>query len=37
LILGIVRERIGGSWVLVETAGTRKIINLDVVQYLEVL
>lgn len=37
LILGLVRERVGGSWVIVETAGTRKIINLDMVEYCEIL
>ncbi|MFH0939387.1 MAG: STAS domain-containing protein [Planctomycetota bacterium] len=36
-ILGIVRERVGGSWILIETHGTRKILNLDTVQYCEVL
>ena len=36
-VLGIVRERIGGSWVLVETTGTRKIVNLDLVQICELL
>ncbi len=37
MILGLVRERVGGSWVIVETAGTRKIINLDLIEYCEVL
>lgn len=37
LILGLVRERVGGSWVIVETAGTRKIINLDLIEYCEIL
>lgn len=37
MIMGIVRERIGGSWIVIETTGTRKIINLDVVHYCEVL
>lgn len=37
LMLGFVRERVGGSWVIVETAGTRKILNLDVVQYCEIM
>jgi anti-anti-sigma factor len=36
-IIGIVRERIGGSWILVDTHGTRKIINLEFVQYCEML
>lgn len=36
-IIGVVRERIGGSWVLVETQSTRKIVNLDVVEYCEIL
>jgi hypothetical protein len=36
LMVGFVRERVGGSWVVVETAGTRKILNLDAVQYCEV-
>ncbi|HYG76206.1 MAG TPA: STAS domain-containing protein [Planctomycetota bacterium] len=37
LILGLVRERVGGSWVIVETSATRKIINLDMVAYCEIL
>jgi hypothetical protein len=37
LMMGFVRERIGGSWIMVETAGTRKMLNLDVVQYCEIL
>jgi anti-anti-sigma factor len=36
-ITGILRERVGGSWILLETHGTRKMINLDVVQYCEIL
>jgi anti-anti-sigma factor len=36
-IIGIVRERVGGSWILIETHGTRKIINLDVLEYCEIL
>jgi len=36
-IMGFVRERIGGSWILVETSGTRKIVNLDLVDYCEIL
>jgi len=36
-IIGIVRDRVGGSWVLVETQSTRKIVNLDVVEYCEIL
>ena len=36
-IMGIVRERIGGSWILLETQGTRKMLNLDVVEYCEIL
>lgn len=37
LIIGLVRERVGGSWVIVETSATRKIINLDMVAYCEIL
>ncbi|HEY3321793.1 MAG TPA: hypothetical protein VGP72_15090 [Planctomycetota bacterium] len=37
LILGSVRERIGGSWIVVEAAGARKFINLDMVVYCEVM
>ena len=37
LMIGIIRERVGGPWVLVETAGTRKILSLDRVIYVEVL
>jgi anti-anti-sigma regulatory factor len=37
MILGVVRERVGGSWIVVETTGTRKILNLDVVHYCEIL
>ena len=37
LMIGIIRERIGGPWVQVETAGTRKFLNLDRVIYVEVL
>lgn len=36
-IIGVVRERIGGSWILVDTHGTRKIINLDTVRMCEIL
>lgn|GEM_PF-5567658 len=36
-VMGVVRERVGGPWVLVETTGTRKIINLDSVEYCEIL
>ena len=34
---GIVNERVGGSWVLVETSGRRKVLNLDVVEMVELL
>lgn len=37
LMMGLVRERVGGAWVVVETAGTRKILNLDAVVYCEIL
>ena len=37
LIMGVVRERVGGSWIVVETTGTRKVLNLDVVHYCEIL
>ncbi len=37
MILGLVRERLGGAWIIVETAGARKIINLDCVAYCEIL
>ena len=36
-VLGVVRERAGGSWVLVETTSTRKFVNLDSVQFCELL
>ncbi|HYF52465.1 MAG TPA: hypothetical protein VEJ63_23865 [Planctomycetota bacterium] len=36
-IIGVVRDRVGGSWILVETQSTRKIVNLDVVEYCEIL
>ena len=36
-IIGIVRERVGGSWILVDTGTTRKIVNLDLIQYCEIL
>jgi hypothetical protein len=36
-VTGIVRERVGGSWVLVETSGRRKLLNLDVVEMVEIL
>ena len=36
-IIGTVRERIGGPWILVDTHGTRKIINLDTVRMCEIL
>jgi anti-anti-sigma factor len=36
-LIGIVRERVGGSWIVLETQGTRKIINLDVLEYCEIL
>lgn len=36
-IIGVVRERVGGSWILVDTHGTRKLINLDWVLYCEML
>ena len=37
LMLGFVRERVGGPWIVLETAGTRKIVNLDHVAYCEIL
>jgi anti-anti-sigma factor len=36
-LIGIVRERIGGSWIAIDTQGTRKMINLDVLEYCEIL
>ncbi len=36
-VTGIVKERIGGSWVLVETTGRRKMLNLDVVEMVEMV
>ena len=36
-VVGIVKERVGGSWVLVETSGRRKVLNLDVVEMVEML
>ena len=36
-VTGVVKERIGGSWVLVETSGRRKILNLDVVEMVEMV
>lgn len=36
-VTGIVRERLGGSWVVIETSGRKKILNLDAVQVMEML
>lgn len=36
-VTGIVRERLGGSWVVLETSGRKKILNLDHVQVMEML
>jgi anti-anti-sigma factor len=36
-VTGIVRERLGGSWVVLETSGRRKVLNLDHVHLMEVL
>jgi anti-anti-sigma factor len=36
-VTGIVRERLGGSWVVLETSGRKKILNLDSVQVMEML
>jgi anti-anti-sigma regulatory factor len=35
--VGIVRERIGGPWLMIDVSGRRKMINLDNVEMVEVL
>jgi anti-anti-sigma regulatory factor len=37
LMLGVVRERVGGPWVIIESTGTRRILNLEKVTYCEIL
>ncbi|MGD0093322.1 MAG: hypothetical protein ABSE73_25685 [Planctomycetota bacterium] len=37
LMIGSVRERVGGPWIVLDTAGTRKILNLEHVTCCEVL
>ena len=36
-VAGVVRGRIGGSWIMLDTHGTRTMVNLDLVQYTEIL
>jgi len=36
-VIGTVRERIGGPWILVDTHGTRKMVNLNNLKYCEIL
>ena len=36
-VVGTVRERLGGSWVLIDSSGRRKFLNLDAVQLIEVM
>jgi anti-anti-sigma regulatory factor len=37
MMLGFVRERVGGPWIIIEIAGARKLLNLDHVEYCEAM
>ena len=37
MMLGFVRERVGGPWIVIEIAGARKMLNLDHVEYCEAM
>jgi len=37
LMIGFVRERVGGPWIVLDIAGARKMLNLDHVEYCEAM